>query len=491
MHTYKNIIVVGLGKTGFSCVRFLTERGFDVVVVDSREQPPYLEQLRAQYPNIPIALGSFDSPFLNTASAIVISPGVAVHEAAFAPHIARGITVIGDIELFARAAHETRTPIIAITGSNGKSTVTTLAGAMAEAAGRHVKVGGNLGTPALDLLDASAQLYVLELSSFQLETTHSLQARVATVLNVTPDHIDRHGTFSKYCAAKWHIYDNCEVAVINLDDTASYSGAKLPARIIGFGLTSPNESEIDNVTNYQHIIDAEFFGFDGTCLFYCTNKENHEQRTEKLIAANELKIKGTHQIANALAALALGHAAGLPMTAMITALRTFSGLPHRCQWIENIDGVDWYNDSKATNVGAAEAAIKGLGETLLTVDENANTLQQKPEPKKLILIAGGLGKGADFTLLTPVVARYVKTAVLIGKDAPLLHAALSHCCKIVHAASMHDAVLAAASEAVAGDIALLSPACASFDMFDDFEHRGEVFGEEVLRRKRESDLATF
>lgn len=454
MHAQKNIIVIGLGKTGFSCVRFLVERGFNVAVIDSREQPPFLEKLRAKYPHVPVSPGSFTSPLLDTADTLIISPGIALHEEAFAPHLARGVNIIGDIELFAETINtSSHTPIIAITGSNGKSTVTTLVAAMAEQAGLRVKVGGNLGTPALDLLDSAAELYVLELSSFQLETTHSLRARAATVLNVTPDHMDRYQNFAKYCAAKWRVYDGCDVAIINRDDPESYRDARLPAHIVSFGLTSPT--------------DKESFGFDGDHLLF-SDKNN---RLEKLLHTNELKIRGLHQIANALAALALGYTINLPLTAMINTLRTFAGLEHRCQWVRKISGIDFYNDSKGTNIGSTKAAIEGLGKEL----------ERNTGENKLILIAGGLGKGADFTELRAPIARHVKTTILLGKDAPLIATALQGCCKIVHASSMHDAVAEAFHAATAGDAVLLSPACASFDMFDDFEHRGKVFMEEVKK----------
>lgn len=483
-------VVIGLGKTGFSCVRFLVKQGYEVAVIDSREQPPYYEQLRADYPHVPYSFGSFTTPLLDAAHVLVISPGVSPHEAAFASHRARGIPIIGDIELFARTVGNT--PVIAITGANGKSTVTTIVGEMAKAAGLNVKIGGNLGTPALDLLDPQAQLYVLELSSFQLETTFSLRPRAATVLNISPDHIDRHGSITAYCAAKWRIYHNCATAIINHDDPLSFCAAALPtplspAQIIYFSL-HVQRSIKPNGNGYTAAI-REFSLCEGylTCSYYprCNDHNGHDNHndhnhhyqdllTTKLLSIDSLKIKGLHQVANALAALALGTAAGLSLAVMLDTLRNFSGLPHRCQWVANINGVNWYNDSKGTNVGATEAAIAGLGAMLAT--------------KKLILIAGGLGKGADFAPLYATAQRYLKAAILIGKDAPLLALALqgknTKACNIIHATDMHTAVLTAAKVAIAGDIVLLSPACASFDMFDNFEHRGTVFTEEVLKLKK-------
>lgn len=441
MNSQKYTIVVGLGKTGFSCVRYLVEHGYNVAVIDSREHPPspYLDQFQQQYPAIPCIFGANEnSRIFENVSELVISPGVSLQNSMLVPYLQRGVPAIGDIELFVRAA---KARIVAITGANGKSTVTTLVGLMAKEAGLKVQVGGNLGLPALDLLDEQVQLYVLELSSFQLETTHSLRAAAAVVLNITPDHMDRYPDFSAYCRAKWRIYDGCETAVINRDDPISYKGAILPANIVSFGLQQSQDRS---------------FGYSEGILFY-DNKN--------LLKINELQIKGRHQIANALAALALGQAVGLPFAAMVNALKKFPGLVHRCQWVRELNGVAWYNDSKGTNVGATQASIVGLGEEI---------------SGKIILILGGIGKGADFTPLRLPLSKYVKTTILIGQDAPLIRQALQDCCKINDAASFHEAIEMAQSEAKSADVVLLSPACASFDMFDDFEHRGQVFINEVL-----------
>lgn len=442
MNSQKHTIIVGLGKTGFSCVRYLMAHGYNVAVIDSREQPPspYLDQLRQQYPSIPCVFGANEnSHIFENVSELVVSPGVSLQDPMLVPYLQRGVPAIGDIELFVRAA---KVPIVAITGANGKSTVTTLVGLMAEEAGLKVQVGGNLGEPALDLLDDQVQLYVLELSSFQLETTHSLQAAAAVVLNITPDHMDRYPDFSAYCQAKWRIYNGCKTAIINRDDPTSYSGATLPAKVISFGLQQPQDDD---------------FGYSDGTLFY---------GRKKLLLIKELQIKGRHQIANALAALALGQAAGLPFAAMLNALKKFPGLVHRCQWVRELNGVAWYNDSKGTNVGATQASIVGLGEEI---------------SGKIILILGGIGKGADFTPLCSPLSKYVKTTILIGQDAPLIRGALQDCCKINDAASFREAIEMAQSEAKSGDVVLLSPACASFDMFDNFEHRGRVFMDEVMK----------
>lgn len=432
-------VIVGLGKTGMSCVRYLAKQGFDLVVVDSRLDPPGLEELRQNFPNVKVSLGGFDENILFKAEELIVSPGVSLSEPAIAECLKRGIKAVGDIELFARA---TKSPIVAITGSNGKSTVTSLVGAMAEEAGKKVGVGGNLGEPALDLLNLhqEADFYVLELSSFQLETTNSLMAKAAVILNISPDHMDRYQSVAEYLVAKQRIYSGCSVAVINRDDPLSYSNVELPQKVISFGASSPREGD---------------FGIDSGYLMY---------GDKKLLSISELKIKGLHNSVNALAALALGAAINLPFPAMLQALRKFPGLPHRCQWVTKITDIDWYNDSKGTNVGATKSAIEGLGAEI---------------EGKIILIAGGIGKDADFSLLRDSVAKYVRAAILIGKDAPLIEGALAGTTKILHALSMADAVAICAKEALRGDAVLLSPACASFDMFNNFEQRGDVFIKEV------------
>lgn len=434
-------IVVGLGKTGLSCVRYLVQQGFKVVAVDSRVAPPGLEELRQNFPEVQTHLGGFNAEILAQADEIILSPGVSKREPAIAECLGRGIKAIGDIELFARAA---RAPIVAITGSNGKSTVTSLVGLMAEVAGKKVKVGGNLGMPALDLLDPKTELYVLELSSFQLETTFSLKPAASVVLNISADHMDRYCDLHEYKLAKQRIYLGCGVAVINRDEPSSYSDAILPQKTIRFGVGTPDKNDFGIVDGY----------------LVCGDK--------KLLSIDELKIKGLHNAANALAALALGAAINLPLAVMLQALRDFPGLAHRCQWVANINNVAWYNDSKGTNIGATKSAIEGLG-----ADSRG----------KIVLILGGIGKDADFTALCDVVAKYVRAVVLIGKDAKLIERTLSKESKILFAASMAEAVAICAREALPRDAVLLSPACASFDMFNNFEHRGEIFMQEVRKIK--------
>jgi UDP-N-acetylmuramoylalanine--D-glutamate ligase len=439
----KNLhIVIGLGATGNSCVRYLTDCQIPVAVVDTRPNPPQLVEFKKTYPTIPVQLGPLSDEFLNQASRLIVSPGVSLQEPAIAKQIARGIPVIGDIELFAQAANA---PVIAITGTNAKSTVTTLVGIMAQAANLKAQVGGNLGVPALDLLTTPApDLYVLELSSFQLETTTTLAPKVATVLNVTPDHMDRYDTLADYQLAKLRIYKNGEIAVCNRDDPMTDCGNQFKDRKLQFTLQEPRQGEF----GLLHKDGEVFLAFED----------------QPLMSVRELPILGRHYQANALAALALGYGFGFSMEAMLKTLIEFKGLVHRCQLVRERAGVRWYNDSKGTNVGATLAAIDGLG----------------PEIEgKLVLIAGGVGKNADFSPLVPAITKYVKTVILIGEAAPVLAGVLGDRVDVVLADSMQAAIVNAAKIAVAGDSVLLSPACASFDMFNNFEHRGNVFTEVV------------
>jgi len=434
MKNGKNLtVIIGLGKTGISCIHYLTKKGSNIAVVDSREKPPFLAELKNNFPNIPYFVGNLNSPILDEADELIVSPGISLREPALLKQIKRGIKISGDIELFANAV---KAPIIAITGSNGKSTVTTLVGEMAKNAGLQTQVGGNLGIPVLELINDEADLYVLELSSFQLETTHSLKAKAATILNISEDHMDRYRDLSEYAAAKHRIFMNCETAIINNDEPMTYENIKLPPKIITFGLNNHLKND---------------FAFANGFLI-------HDHK--KLLKNTDLKIRGLHQVSNALAALALGSAINLNEEVMIKTLKEFEGLPHRCQFVATRNGVTWYNDSKGTNVGATRAAIDGLGSDITG---------------QLILIAGGLGKDADFSSLKEPIEKFVKSVILIGKDAKKIEQVLKKCCKITHAASLEEAVKIASHEAMPGDAVLLSPACASFDMFNNFEHRGEVF----------------
>lgn len=426
-------VVVGLGKTGLSLVRHLARQGVPVAAVDTREQPPELAQIRAEFPQVRLHCGSLDTPLLQQAQTLYVSPGLALATPQIRREIERGVHISGDVDLFLQHA---RAPVVAITGSNAKSTVTTLVGLMAEKAGLTVGVGGNIGTPALELLERPAELYVLELSSFQLETISHLQAKAATCLNISADHLDRYRDLQHYTDVKLQVYQEAEWAIINRDDVAAQPQT-VAGKQLGFGLSVPHS-------------DNEFGLRDGWLA----------RGSENLLPVAQLKIPGLHNQANALAALALGTAAGLPMAAMLDALREFAGLPHRCQWIADKHGLHWYNDSKATNIGATLAAIEGLAD----------------DTHKLVLIAGGDGKGADFTELSAAVRRHCRALVLLGRDAELIRVALADTgVPAVMAATLGEAVAKAAEAGVPGDSVLLAPACASLDMFRNFEERGELF----------------
>jgi len=430
-------VVVGLGKTGASCLRYLSKRGIRASATDSRPAPPGLAELGSLAQTIDIRLGGFDLSLLEGATQVLMSPGVPLSEPIASAARNRGIEVLGDIELFARAV---KAPVIGITGTNGKSTVTSLVAAMAEKAGRRVLAGGNLGRPALDLLDEPVpDLYVLELSSFQLETTSSLELVAAVVLNVTPDHMDRYASIEDYARAKARIFAHAATVVLNADDphvAAMRGGAQ---RVVTFS-TGRADADFSVLRDRGRTLLA--------------------RRGQALIDSARLKISGLHNAANALAALALGEAAGLPMNGMLTALENFPGLGHRSEWVADIDEVRYIDDSKGTNVGATLAAVSGM-------------------TGPLVVIAGGEGKGQDFRPLATAFRGKVRHVVLIGKDAAALESALEGVCPLERAATLPAAVIAAAAAARPGDTVLLSPACASLDMFRDYNQRGEVFAAAV------------
>ncbi|NPZ04962.1 UDP-N-acetylmuramoyl-L-alanine--D-glutamate ligase [Pseudomonas aeruginosa] len=434
-------IVVGLGKSGMSLVRYLARRGLPFAVVDTRENPPELATLRAQYPQVEVRCGELDAEFLCSARELYVSPGLSLRTPALVQAAAKGVRISGDIDLFAR---EAKAPIVAITGSNAKSTVTTLVGEMAVAADKRVAVGGNLGIPALDLLADDIELYVLELSSFQLETCDRLNAEVATVLNVSEDHMDRYDGMADYHLAKHRIFRGARQVVVNRADALTRPLIADTVPCWSFGLNKP---------------DFKAFG-----LIEEDGQKWLAFQFDKLLPVGELKIRGAHNYSNALAALALGHAVGLPFDAMLGALKAFSGLAHRCQWVRERQGVSYYDDSKATNVGAALAAIEGLGADI---------------DGKLVLLAGGDGKGADFHDLREPVARFCRAVVLLGRDAGLIAQALGNAVPLVRVATLDEAVRQAAELAREGDAVLLSPACASLDMFKNFEERGRLFAKAV------------
>lgn len=438
--SHKNCLIIGLGQTGLSCARYLATRALSVAVMDTREQPPAMTILQQDYPQVLIKTGGLDQDWLLQADMIVLSPGVDPRLPEICAAREAGIEMVGDIELFARYADA---PVVAITGSNGKSTVTTLLALMAQLAGKDTRTGGNLGTPALDLLgDTAPDFYILELSSFQLETVSSLNAFAAVILNVSPDHLDRYDSVEDYQQAKQKIFNGDGVMVINRDDPV-VSAMAVEGRIqIGFSL---------------HQTEGVDFG-----LMQKDGQTWLAEGNEPLLAVNQLKIVGTHNLANALAALALGSAMALPMSAMLSALQEFKGLPHRCRLVRELDGVRWFNDSKATNIGACIAAIEGL-------------VGSGP----IVLIAGGIGKDQDFSELTDTLQQAVRAVILIGEDADKIAAVVPAGVVQLMAADMNEAVSMARQTAQAGDNVLLSPACASFDMFSGYAERGDKFEQAV------------
>ena len=454
-----NNVVVGLGKTGASCVRYLVKRGERVSATDTRRVPPGLEELGELAGSVDLRLGGFDLSLLEGASRVLMSPGVSLDEPIVKAARARGIEVLGDVELFAREVHA---PVIGVTGTNGKSTVTTLVARMAATAGRRVLAGGNLGEPALDLLaQPTPDMYVLELSSFQLETTSSLVLKAAVVLNVTADHLDRYPSVEAYARAKGRILANASTVVLNADDPW----------VLAMRDKEYRADAARTVTFSIERTDTDFYLVrSGTQIFLA-------RRGERLLDIARMRVSGLHNAANALAALALGEAVGLPSAAMLDALEVFPGLSHRSSWVADIGGVRYIDDSKGTNVGATMAAVAGM---------------QGP----LVMIAGGEGKGQDFKPLAGAFRGKVREAVLLGKDAPAIAAALEGVCRTQTVAStepvaaMEAAVDAAHRIAVTGDTVLLSPACASLDMFRDYGHRGDAFAAAVQKLKASSTGAS-
>lgn len=441
-------LVVGLGKTGLSCVRHLRALGRRVSAVDSRVAPPALQAMSEEFPEVPVTLGGFHWRAFEGADDIVVSPGVSLAEPALARAIAARKHVCGDIELFARAVGAT--PVVAITGSNGKSTVTTMVGDMLRADGRRVKVGGNIGEPALSLLDGERpEVFVLELSSFQLETTESLEPRVAALLNVSPDHMDRYADVEHYARTKARIFHGSGAMVLNRDDERVAAMAIAGRRVVFYTLGAPGENEFGLLRH------------DDTAYLGCGETP--------ILAASELRVAGMHNVANALAAMAVASVLGVSHDAMSRTLKAFRGLPHRCQLVAEAGGVRWIDDSKATNVGATAASIAGLS---------------GDGERRLILIAGGDAKDADFTALAEPLRRHVRVLVLIGRDAPRIAAVTPDTVEMVRAKSMACAVDAARNHAREGDTVLLAPACASFDMYANYEARGDDFAAEARRASR-------
>ena len=448
----KQVLVLGLGDTGLSALRWLYRQGARLSVADTRETPPGVATLQAELPSVRLHTGAFTEAVFKHAEIIVISPGLPMAEPMVQAAIKRGVPVVGDVELFAQYKPSSA-KVIAITGSNGKSTVTTLVGEMCKAAGLKTVVAGNIGLPVLDALIGDGadtyvpDVYVLELSSFQLETTSSLNADAATVLNISEDHMDRYQGLDDYAQAKARVFFGKGVQVLNRQDAWSMGMALQGRTVVTFGLDkAANESDFGLLTQEG---DTQLM---------------HGSRA--LLATTEMKIAGLHNAANALAAMALCEAIGLPQAAMKNALSEYKGLPHRVEWVADIGHVAFYDDSKGTNVGATYAALQGL------VGPN--------DSKKIVLIAGGDGKGQDFSPLADIVAKNARAVVLIGRDASLIEAALRGTkVDLIKTESLEAAVKTAYNLAKAGDAVLLSPACASFDMFRNYVHRAEIFVQSV------------
>jgi UDP-N-acetylmuramoylalanine--D-glutamate ligase len=438
------VLVVGLGDTGVSVAYYLQRMGVNFALTDTRQTPPVKDTFYQDMADVPIFTGGFDENAFQVATHLVVSPGISLDEEAISEASKRGAKILSDIDLFACSI---QAPILGITGSNGKSTVTTMLGEMAIAAGKHAVIGGNIGIPVLDLLNNTSEndstrveLYILELSSFQLERTSALNAIAATVLNVTADHLDRHADMATYAQEKERIFDGDGCMIINIDDPVVNAMKKEARKTLTFSIEEKADFYLGKAEN-----QCEY-------LFH---------NDHILMPLAELPIEGRHNAANALAALALGVAAGLDEQAMCKALKNFTGLEHRMQKVAEINGVTWINDSKATNIGACKAALQG-------------------SERKVVLIAGGDAKGADMNELTPVIRAKTKSVILIGKDAKLIEAAIEGCVPVYFAGTMAQAVKTAASLAQTGESVLLSPACASLDQYTSYRERGDKFKQAVL-----------
>ena len=437
----KQVLVLGLGDSGLSTLRWLAKRGAVLRAADSRAAPPALGAIRAEQAGLRVDLGAFAPALLEGLDTIVASPGVALREPLLREAARRGIEIVGDVEIFARELREKgNARVIGVTGTNGKSTVTALACEMARAASLRAEAVGNIGLPVLDALEASraqpVDVWVVELSSYQLETTANLACDAATVLNVTQDHLDRYDSMADYAAAKARIFRSCRTRVVNRDDAVTLAMAAPAEPGFTFGLGVPaNDRE---------------WGLDSA-------RRQVMRGTRALFAVDEAVIPGLHNTMNAMAAHALGTAIGLPEDAMVRAIREFRGLPHRVQLVADANGVRFYDDSKGTNVGASVAALEGF-------------------TQPVVLIAGGDGKGQDFSPLAPAVKAKARAVVLIGRDSEAIAKALAGTgVTLERASSMEQAVRTAHALAKPGDAVLLSPACASLDMFHNYGHRGEVF----------------
>ncbi|KAF3977784.1 MAG: UDP-N-acetylmuramoyl-L-alanine--D-glutamate ligase [Methylococcales symbiont of Iophon sp. n. MRB-2018] len=430
------VLVVGLGVTGFSVAKFLQENHIQYAVVDSRDHPPLNDTLLQTFPNTAVFTGGFDQAAFDVVTHLVVSPGVSLQEDCIKKAVLAKARVVSDIDLFACATDK---PIIAITGSNGKSTVTSMLGDMGNRSGMNTAVGGNLGVPALALLDDSIDLYVIELSSFQLERTTVLNATAATVLNISPDHLDRYQNLKEYVQEKQKVFAGNGVMILNNDDSIVQGMIEANRKKLTFSIQSNTGFHLQHRQGEIWLMDEK----------------------KPLIKQTELPLKGMHNVANALAALALGKAVGLNALSMCHALKDFKGLAHRMQCIATVKGVNWVNDSKATNIGACIAAMQGYQE-------------------KIVLIAGGDAKGAEISKLIPTIKEKAKCVVLMGKDTEKIKQAIDGCVPSYQAKTIKEAVQIAATMAEVGESVLLSPACASIDQFKNYQERGEQFTAAVM-----------
>jgi len=440
---HSSAVVIGLGATGYSMVRYLCARGLQVHVADTRSEPPYLSQMQDDYPQVTYQLGDFEDDAFERAKLLVISPGVALKQAAFRNAKQAGAVIVGDIELFVQ---ENQQPILAITGSNGKSTVTTLVGDMCRAAAMTPFVAGNIGIPVLDGLTDQLEydVAVLELSSFQLETTNKVNALSAVILNVSADHMDRYDSMGDYLLAKARILRGAQHIVLPRHDEQLKQITVIDKQTLSFDLdepTSPNQFGVKRLSNERWLVKGE----------------------ERLIRLRDIALTGLHNVNNVLSAYALLDSLQLPKDALNGAIKAFTGLPHRMQTIAEFNQVVWVNDSKATNIGATSTALLGL-------------------EKDVVWIAGGQGKDADFTQLRDAIRANIKHLIVFGEDASLIESALSTSLPTDHVATLADAVALAANYATAESVVLFSPACASFDQYQNYQQRGDDFVAQVTKQ---------
>jgi UDP-N-acetylmuramoylalanine--D-glutamate ligase len=431
------VLVMGMGSTGASCARYFAARGIAAEFVDTRQLPPGIDAIMDAMPDAHVHTGDLPAELHPTIQKLVVSPGVDMHSPLIADARRRKINIVSDIDLFAA---ECAGQIVAITGSNGKSTVTSMLGSMLSAVGWSVATGGNLGTPALDLLNPNTEIFVLELSSFQLERSGLIPAAASVLLNLSPDHLDQHDDMDAYAAAKARIYGACRRAIVNRDVAEFASLVPSGTVITSFGLDQPGDGEFGIRATSR-----------GECIAYGDTL---------LMSADEFPLLGRHNLSNALAALALGSALGANPHSLAQALKRFRGLPHRMQMVAAVNGVTWIDDSKATNVGAALTSIQSIADPF-------------------VLIAGGDAKGAGFEALANALSGRQCSAILLGRDAPQISRALHRVCDVTIVKTMREAVASALAISKSGHTVLLAPACSSLDMFENFAERGDVFAAAV------------